>query len=80
MHLQKLINGNQITTQFFVDDPKVPHVDEEVVGKKIEKINDKFRTKAQQLNHTKGDVHDYLGLILYYSHDSYEKIIMYNFL
>ena len=80
MPSKKRTNDKQITIQFFVDDLKVSHVDEEVIKKKIEKINDKFRTKTQQLNVTKGNVDDYIGLTLDYSHDSYIKITKYDFL
>lgn len=66
----KIINNKQITIHFFVDDLKVLNIDGEVFKKEIEKINDKLKTKTQQLNNTKGDVHDYLGLTLDYSHDS----------
>ena len=76
----KTVIGKQITIQFFVDDLKVSHVDNGVFKKEIEKLDDKFRTNTQQLNVTKGDVHDYLGLTLDYSHDSYVKITMYDFI
>ena len=53
-----------------MDNLKLSHADEEVVKKEIDKINDKFRTKTQELNVTKGDVHDYLEITLGYSQDS----------
>ena len=75
-----MINGKQITIQYFVDDLKISHVDEKVVDKEIKRISKKFRTNTQQLNVIKGDVYDYLGLTLNYSHDSYVKITIYDFL
>ena len=57
----------------------VLYIDEKVVKKEIEKINNKFRTKTQQLKVNKGNIL-YLDLTLNYSHDSYVEITMYVFL
>ena len=82
MHLQQ--NDWGLTNYYiiFVGDLKLSHVDKEVVKNKIKKrsINAKSKTKTQELNVTKGDIHNYLGLTLDYSYDSYVKITMYDFL
>ena len=74
----KMVNGKQITIQFHVDNLKLLHFNEEVVKQEVEKINNKFRTQTHDLNVTKGDLYDYLGIKLDYSHESYVNITMYN--
>ena len=57
-----MINHQQITIQFHMNNLKILHVYEEVVKQEIEQINNKFRNQTQELNVKKGDVHDYLGI------------------
>ena len=44
------------------------HVDEAVLEKYVKMLNDRFKTKFQELTVNRSDVHDYLGLQLDYTH------------
>ena len=74
-------NGKLITIQFHMDDLKLLHVDGEVLKKYVKMLNDRFRTKFQELSVNRSDIHDYLGLCSDYTHrkECYVKLTMYNF-
>jgi hypothetical protein len=63
----KMIDGNQITIQFHVDDLKISHVKQSVIDEVLVDSNNKFGTSKKPLAATTGDVHDYLGLTIDYS-------------
>ena len=54
----KIVNGNQLTVQFHVDDLKASHCDPEVL---------KEFGKEHQLSENIGKLHDYLGITIDYS-------------
>ena len=62
----KMINGNQCTVGWHVDDLKISHVDSAVVDDLINKLNSEFGKEAP-LTVTRGKVHDYLGMTIDYS-------------
>ena len=78
----KTEDGHQITIQFHVDDLKLSCFEEELLKKYVDKINKRFKTKFQELTITTGDIHEYLGMTIDYSHrdERYVKLTMYDFL
>jgi hypothetical protein len=62
----KVIDGEQCTVLWHVDDLKISHVSEEVNTDIIKIINDEFG-KESPITITRGKVHDYLGMTLDYS-------------
>ena len=76
----KMVDGDQLTIQFHVDDLKCSHRDQQVLEDVIDMLNNKFRTKTQELSVTRGTVHDYLGLTIDYTNSNYVKFTMYDYL
>jgi hypothetical protein len=62
----KIINGNQLTVVWHVDDLKVSHVDAAVVDEFVDQMESEFG-KETPINKSRGKVHDYLGMELDYS-------------
>jgi hypothetical protein len=75
-----MIDGNQITIQFHVDDLKISHVKQSVIDKVLIDLNNKFGTSKKPLAATTGDVHDYLGLTIDYSKKDNVIFTMYDYL
>ena len=61
--VNKIINGQQMTVVWHVDDLKVSQVDEKEVDKSIKQMEAEFGTEAP-LSISCGKVHDYLGMNL----------------
>ena len=61
--VNKIIDGQQMTVVWHVDDLKVSHVDEKEVDKFIKQMEAEFGTEAP-LSISRGKVHDYLGMNL----------------
>jgi Reverse transcriptase (RNA-dependent DNA polymerase) len=64
----KTIDGKQCTILWHVDDLKISHVDEAVVTKILEILNERYG-KITPLVVTRGKIHDYLGMTLDFSTD-----------
>ena len=62
----KMVNGEQITVQFHVDDLKVSHKDEAVLEDFLTNLRDEFG-QEDELTENKGLVHEYLGITIDYS-------------
>ena len=62
----KMVNGEQITVQFHVDNLKVSHKDQAVLKDFFIDLRDKFG-QEDELTENKGLVHEYLGIIIGYS-------------
>jgi hypothetical protein len=62
----KMIDEQQCTVLWHVDNLKISHVREDVHTDIIKRINDEFR-KEPPITITRGKVHNYLGMILNYS-------------
>jgi Reverse transcriptase (RNA-dependent DNA polymerase) len=62
----KTIDGKQCTILWHVDDLKISHVDDAVVTKILETLNERYG-KITPLVVTRGKIHDYLGMTLDFS-------------
>jgi hypothetical protein len=76
----KMVNGNQVTIQFHVDDLKMSHTDQSVMDEILYDLNNKFGTKRKPLAATTGLIHDYLGITIDYSDKDKVKFTMYDYL
>jgi hypothetical protein len=76
----KMVDGNQITIQFHVDDLKISHIKQSVIDNVLSDLNNKFGTSKKPLAATTGDVHDYLGLTIDYSNKGKVVFTMYDYL
>jgi hypothetical protein len=76
----KMVNGNQVTTQFHVDDLKISHTEQSVIDEILSDLNNKFGTKRKPLAATTGLIYDYLGLTIDYSDKDKVKFTMYDYL
>jgi hypothetical protein len=75
-----MIDGNQITIQFHVDDLKISHVKQSVVDSVLSDLNNKFGTSKKPLAATTDNIHDYLGITIDYSERNKVKCTMYDYL
>ena len=58
----KMVNGKQITVQFYVDDLKVSHKEQAVLEDFLKDIRDEFGQEDELTeNENKGLLHEYLG-------------------
>ena len=62
----KMINDEQITVQFLVDDLKVSHKDKTVLEDFLTDLGDEFG-QEDKLMENRGLVHEYLGITIDYS-------------
>jgi hypothetical protein len=76
----KMINGNQVTIQFHVDDLKISHTEQSVIDEILSDLNNEFGTKRKPLAATTGLIHDYLGITIDYSDKDKVKFTMYDYL
>jgi hypothetical protein len=76
----KMVDGNQITIQFHVDDLKISHVKQSVIDLVLNDLNNKFGTSKKALSATTGDIHDYLGITIDYSGSDKVQFTMYDYL
>jgi hypothetical protein len=63
----KIINGNQCTICWHVDDLKMSHVKADVLEQIVKKLNEKYGSDKVTLTVTCGKIHDHLGMTLDYS-------------
>jgi hypothetical protein len=76
----KMIDGNQITIQFHVDDLKISHVKQSVIDSILDGLNKEFGTSKKPLAATTGDIHDYLGITIDYNETGKVIFTMYDYL
>jgi hypothetical protein len=77
----KMIDGNQITIQFHVDDLKISHMKQSVIDSVLNDLNKEFGTTRKPLAATTtGMIHDYLGITINYSEMGKVKFTMYDYL
>ena len=62
----KMVNGEQLTVSWHVDDLKSSHIDPKVNDELLQWIKDTFR-QLREVKMTQGPLHDYLGMTLDYS-------------
>ncbi len=77
--MNKIINGNQCTVLWHVDDLKISHVDPAVVTKVIGLIEGEFGKEAP-LTKTRGKVHDYLGMTIDFGTPGVVKFTMVDYI
>ena len=61
----KMVNTEQITVQFHIDDLKVSHKDQAVLEDFLSNLRDEFG-QEDELTENKGPVHKYLGITIDY--------------
>jgi hypothetical protein len=76
----KMVDGNQITIQFHVNDLKISHKDQSVIDSILLDLDNKFGTTRKPLAATTGMIHDYLGITIDYSKRDTVKFTMYDYL
>ena len=62
----KMVNGEQLTVQIYVDDLKASHKEQAVLDDFMSKLREEFG-KEDNIEETRGDLHDYLGFTIDYS-------------
>ena len=77
--MNKIVNGEQLTTVWHVDNCKISHKDKAVVSDTIRKLEERFG-KESSITVTRGPVHDYLGMTIDYSTKGEVKFYMYKYL
>jgi hypothetical protein len=63
----KIINGNQCTICWHVDDLKMSHVEAAVLKEIVDKLDEKYGSEKVPVTVTCGKIHDYLGITLDFS-------------
>jgi hypothetical protein len=76
----KMVDGNQITIQFHVDDLKISHLKQSVIDSVLNDLNKEFGTTRKPLAATTGMIHDYLGITIDYSEKGKVTFTMYDYL
>ena len=61
-----MVNGEQVTVQFYVDDLKVSHMDQAVLDDFLDDLRSEFG-QEDELTENKGFIHEYLGITIDYS-------------
>jgi hypothetical protein len=73
----KVINGEQVTIQFHVDDlKKISHKDQDVLESILNDLDIKFGTKKKALTASPGLIHNYLGITINFNERHKVKFIM----
>jgi len=75
----KMINGEQCTVLWHVDDIKISHVDKNVVTQVIDLLSGEFGKEAP-LDITRGKKHQYLGMQIEYTKKKQVQITMYDYI
>ena len=75
----KIVNGQQLTVQFHVDDLKASHRDHKVLDEFLVELRKEFG-KEDKLTENTGKIHDYLGMTIDYSIAGKVVFTMYDFL
>ena len=75
-----MVNGQQVTIQFPVDDLKISRVERSVIDKIVNDLNSIFKTKKKELAENRGLVPDYMGLTFDYSEKQQVRFTMYDYL
>jgi hypothetical protein len=75
-----MVNGNQVTIQFHVDDLKISHRDQSVMDEVLLDLNNKFGITRKPLAATTGMIHDYIGITIDYSEKGKDRFTMYDYL
>ena len=76
----KVINGEQVTIQFHVDDLKISHKEQKVLDDILYDLNIKFGTKKKALSASTGLIHEYLGITISFDELHKVKFTMFDYL
>jgi hypothetical protein len=76
----KVINGDQVTIQFHVDDLKISHKDQDILDSILNDLDIKFGTKKKSLTASTGLIHDYLGITINFSERHKVKFTIFDYL
>jgi hypothetical protein len=76
----KIINGKQVTIQFYVDDLKTSHKEQSVLDVILNDLDLEFGTKKKALTASTGLIHDYLGITINFDERHKVKFSMIDFL
>jgi hypothetical protein len=76
----KIINGEQVTVQFHVDDLKIYHKEQSVLDVILNDLDLKFSTKKKALTSSTGLIHDYLGITIIFDERHKVKFTMIDYL
>ena len=74
-----MVNGEQLTVQFHVDDLKASHKEQKVLDGFLNDLRNEFG-QEDELAETRGLVHEYLGITIDYSLPGKIFFTMFNFL
>ena len=75
----KIINGKQCTINWHVDDLMISHVEPDVVIGILERLNEAYGT-ISPLTETRGNIHEYVGMVIDYSESGKVKFTMRDYL
>jgi hypothetical protein len=76
----KVVNGEQVTIQFHVDDLKISHKEQDVLDEILHDLNMKFGTKKKALTASTGLIHEYLGITINFDERHKVKFTMFDYL
>jgi hypothetical protein len=76
----KIINGEQVTIQFHVDDLEISHKEQSVLDVILNDLDLKFGTKKKALTASTGLIHDYLGITINFDERHKVKFTMIDYL
>ena len=77
----KMRYGKVCTILWWVDDIKLSYKDANVIAGMLDKVRDKFGSiKDTSITETRGNWHNYLGMIINYSHQGEVKFTMYGYI
>ena len=74
-----MINRNQCTIGWHVNDLKISHVDSEVVDDILNKLDESYGKEAPMFT-TRGKIHNYVGMTLDYNNDGKVQITMFKYI
>lgn len=77
--MNKMVDGNQCTVAWHVDDLKISHVDEAVAESVILALDKRYRKEAP-LSVTQGKVHEYLGMTIDFSSEGSVQLNMFGYI
>ena len=77
--VNKILSGKQCTIAWYVDNIKMSHETQQVLEDLLMLLNDKFGKEAP-LTVTRGNIHDYLGMVIDYTVPGKVKFTMQDFI
>ena len=60
----KIVNREQLTILFRIDNLKSSYVEQLIIDKLIDNLNNKFKSKKKMLSETNDLIHKYLGITI----------------